>query len=223
MAGGPVALIIAGITAAVSLLVKSFNDAKEKAKETAQAIRDNFKGAFDKSAEAAKGLFDKLAGMRSTNKIVQQEIDFMNDVDSRSKAADIKKKGWVERSAAADDLEKQRASAKERRDLALQQLDAKNTNASVNVLKAVKARDLADQELQAKAGELVDFEKTMKDMDSLLDKKLVEQFRDLESAVSKATADVIAKGKDSTAYMQTKSQTTSSGYVSYYDEEVTYG
>lgn len=119
LAGGPVAAVIAGITAAVSLLVKSFNDAKERAKETSQAIRDSFKGAFDKSAEAAKGFFDKLASMKSISKIAQQDIDFINDANSRINAADIKKKGWVERSAATDDFEQQRASAKERRDLAL--------------------------------------------------------------------------------------------------------
>lgn len=63
----------------------------------------------------------------------------------------------------------------------------------------------------------------MKDMDALLDKKLVEQFHNLESAVNEATADVIAKGKDATAYMQTKFVTTSPGQVSSYDVAVTYG
>lgn len=76
MAGGPVALIIAGVTAAVSLLVKAFNDAKERAKETAETIRNSFKTAFDKSGEAAKSLFDKIANMKSVGKMAMQEIDF---------------------------------------------------------------------------------------------------------------------------------------------------
>lgn len=60
MAGGPISLIIAGVTAAVSLLAKAFNDAKEKAKEASEAMRNSFKNVFDKSSEAAQRFFDKL-------------------------------------------------------------------------------------------------------------------------------------------------------------------
>jgi len=139
------------------------------------------------------------------------------------KAADIKKRGWIERSSTEDDIAKQKASAKERRDLALQQLESKSTAASANALKAVKERDFADQEMQAKASEIVAFEQTMKDMDSLLDKKLVDEFHQLEDAVSKATKDVVEHGKDATAYMAQKARMTSSG-ASYMEEyEVSYG
>lgn len=41
----------------------------------------------------------------------------------------------------------------------------------------------------------------MKDMDSLLDKKLLDQFHSLEDAVSKATSDVISNGREATAFM----------------------
>lgn len=217
------AVIIAGITAAVSLLVKSFNDAKEKAKETAQAIRDSFKGAFDKSAEAAKDLFDKISHTESANKMVMDQIDFYNDYESRSKAADIKKRGLEERASATDDFDKQRASAKERRDLALQQLEAKATDTNMGVNKAIKVRDVAQEKYNAKYNEMKDAQSKMEDMGSLLDKTLLEQFNSLKDAFEKAKSDAISKGKDSTAYMQTKSKTTSSGYVSYYDEAVTYG
>ena len=223
MAGGPIAAVVAGITAAVSFLVKAFNDAKERAKETAETMRNSFKGAFEKSSEAAKDFLDKLSSMKSTEKIVQQGIDFVNDVESRSKSADIKQNAYIERSATVDDLQKQKASAKERRDLALQQLDTKSTTASTNAVKAAKARDIASAELEVKAGEIVAFEQTMKDMDSLLDKKLLDQFHSLEDAVSKATSDVISNGREATAFMAQKNHVTSSGTTYTTEYAVSYG
>lgn len=223
MAGGPVAAVIAGITAAVSLLVKAFNDAKQRAKDAAEAIRTNFKTAFDKSSEAAKDFFDKLSKMRAVDKLGKEAIDFGIELDNRSKTAAIKKQGYIERSNAADDAERQKAAAKEKRDLALQQVNATVTNASVNAVKTNKARALAGKEVDAKALEIVQFEKTMKDMDKLLDKKLVDKYHELEDAVNKATSDVISKGKETTAFMAQQSHVTSSGTAYTTEYAVSYG
>lgn len=201
MAGGPVALIVAGITTAVSLLVKAFNDAKERAKEAASAMRDSFNNAFEKSSEAAKKFFGRLADMQSTNKMVNSALDFGIDMDSRSKAADIKLRARNERQATADDIEKQKIAAKEKRDLALEQLKTKATNAGVDVVKATKARDLVGEQIDAKSLELVDAKKIVKDMGKVMDKQLVDEFHSLEDKVSKATRDVVKNGRESTAFM----------------------
>lgn len=180
MAGGPIALIVAGITTAVSLLVKAFNDAKERAKEAASAMRDSFNNAFEKSSEAAKKFFGRLADMQSTNKMMNSILDFGIDMSSRRKAADIKLKAHNERQATADDIEKQKIEAKEKRDLALEQLKSKTTNVAADVVKATRARDLVGEQIDAKSLELVDAKKIVKDMGKVMDKQLVAEFHSLE-------------------------------------------
>lgn len=60
------AAIVAGITAAVGLLVKAFNDAKQSAEEAADTIRDS----FAKSLEAVE---HKLSGLLKLFSLAKKE------------------------------------------------------------------------------------------------------------------------------------------------------
>lgn len=122
MSGGVVGAIIGAITAAVGLLVKAFNDAKQRAKDAAEAMRNYFSNAFDKSSEAAKRFLDMLAGMKADNKMLGEEIDFENESQHRMKVTSIKEKALKARGKTENDIDKQLVSAKERRDLALEEL-----------------------------------------------------------------------------------------------------
>ena len=59
MQGGGVALAVAGISAAIGLVIKAFNDAKEKAKELGQAVRDSIGREVDAIAARFNGIFTR--------------------------------------------------------------------------------------------------------------------------------------------------------------------
>lgn len=62
--GGPIGLAIAGITAAIALVVKSFRDAKEAAKEAAATMRESFTNAVDKIAEKLRSIEEYYSLLR---------------------------------------------------------------------------------------------------------------------------------------------------------------
>lgn len=77
--GGPVALIIAGITTAVGLLVKAFNDAKQAAAAAGEAMATGFSKSIDKISEGVKtlktNLTEALAGVKKNKEEADKSVE----------------------------------------------------------------------------------------------------------------------------------------------------
>lgn len=59
-AGGPMAIAITAITAAVGLLVKAFNNAKQQARDAAEFMRKGFEDAMEASGKHVTQIMDKI-------------------------------------------------------------------------------------------------------------------------------------------------------------------
>ena len=119
MAGGPLALVVAGIGVAVGAIVKAFQDAKEKAKDAADAFRDSFSNAVKKVVDRISAIKSALSFNQKQNSIDQAFAQGQNGVAFRQSQNDIKNKYAIQKANAKTDLERAQIDAAEKRDLAI--------------------------------------------------------------------------------------------------------
>lgn len=122
LAGGPIALVITGLTTAVSFLVK----VKDKAKEAAEVIRDRMVNAVKTLVSSYDTLIDKIKTAQSIQADFEKVFKESDDVDTRIRRANISQKGENERKNLDPKSAAYRMSkAREERDLAM---DRENEN-----------------------------------------------------------------------------------------------
>lgn len=115
--GGPVALIIAGITTAVGLLANAFKEAKAAAIAAYEVMASGFSKTVGKISSGAKTLKENLVESLAAIKKDKDEADKSVDSTTRSKAAGIKSKYQNLRSQTDDKYETARLKADEEYEL----------------------------------------------------------------------------------------------------------
>lgn len=130
-AGGPVAVVIAALTAGVSLLVKAFNDAKERAKDAADYMRDAFSKSFEASSQKIKTIFSDLPKSLAENNFITQMVSKHFKLESRKKILDTRNQALDEREGMTSKYDIARSKAQEEYDVAIAQ--AKENSRQYNV------------------------------------------------------------------------------------------
>lgn len=85
--GGPIALAIAGVTAAIGFVIKSFKDAKEAARAAAQTMRESFANNIDAISRRMSGLMSIFAEFRKQSEDNMRHTNDSNDLETRKAKA----------------------------------------------------------------------------------------------------------------------------------------
>lgn len=164
--GGPAGLVIAGITAAVSFLVKAFNDAKEKAKEAAQAMAEKFTNAAKKISDAYDKVTSKITAFSKAEADMAAHKKASIGVGARGDAVDIMNAAMDSRNGLDSKSYAARMSKiQEERDLALNTENANFAKKKIDVRLARGAENDAFKTLLALNGKQFDLEEKLKQGD----------------------------------------------------------
>lgn len=122
-AGGPIGITIAAITTGVGLLVKAFNDAKERAKEAAAAITKSFEAAFDASSKRMSAIIERMTASISASDKIKEKLSDYDSKQLRQSINSIQERALAERARTQDESERSRIDAREQRDIGVQQAE----------------------------------------------------------------------------------------------------
>lgn len=215
--GGPIGLAIAGITAAIALVVKSFRDAKEAAKEAAQTMRDSFSNAIDTMSGRLRGLQGMFANFR---KWVSTGIDLEHqnfDLDTRNQRAEQDIQYQNQREGMTSDYDKARNKAEQSYNQGLLETNNTVSKTRAKTLELDESIKLIDEELGAMRSEIADMEhKAAQQFVSTVDADVAKEYKTLQENLKRAQEQALKNGKDAVARKETQTistGTTSSGVV----------
>ena len=164
--GGPLGLVVAGITTAVGFLVKAFNDAKEKAKEAAKAMAERFTDAAQKISNAYDKITSKIAAFSKAEADMAAHKKASIDVGARGDAVDIANAAMDSRNGLdAKSYAVRMSKIQEERDLALNTENANFAKKKIDVRLARGAENDAFKTLMALSGKQFDLEEKLKQGD----------------------------------------------------------
>lgn len=205
--GGPVALIIAGITTAVGLLVNAFKEAKAAAIAAYEAMASGFSKTVGKISSEAKTLKENLVESLAAIKKDKDEADKTVDSTTRSKAAGIKSKYQNLRSQTDDKYETARLKADEEYELRELSVNAALDKQKNAIEAATKAVDEHVKTLDGLDKEAAEAKKTIKQYETnvLNQTKLGQtatELKRLQNLESEAYAASLQKGAATVAYQK---------------------
>lgn len=149
MTGGPIGLVIAGITTAVAGLVKAFQKAKEAAKNTAEYISNSFVKSIDKASEK---LGKTRQAISNKNNIDQAQNDLLAVREQKALQEEmIKTREKYDNKIANEKDKNTRGKITAQRDADLKALDARGNiiNAQSQVRSAGLEREQSANEYNA--------------------------------------------------------------------------
>ena len=205
--GGPVALIIAGITTAVGLLANAFKEAKAAAITAYEAMASGLSKTVGKISSGAKTLKENLVESLAAIKKDKDEADKSVDSTTRSKAAGIKSKYQNLRSQTDDKYETARLKADEEYELRELSVNAALDKQKNAIEAATKAVDEHVKTLDGLDKEAAEAKKTIKQYETnvLNQTKLGQtaaELKRLQNLESEAYAASLQKGAATVAYQK---------------------
>lgn len=153
--GGLIGVAVAGITAAIGLIVNAFKEAKERAHDAAEAMADGFNKAVEKTVRRIQKIKDALSFKNRENAIEQGFNQAQAGVAQRESQLFIKNRYAPQKAAAKTDFERAKIDAAEKRDLAIS--DAKyRRSAAFDDMDAANKAVLTTRDSYAKLTKAVD-------------------------------------------------------------------
>ena len=145
-AGGPLGLVIAGVTAAVSFLAKSFQDAKERAKELAKAVSENLVSSFHKVVEEASKANAQISESLQRAKNLADATKRLSGIDIRRENASVQGRGLSERAGMEiGSYEYKKSKIRESRDLAISNAEKNVAISKIDLEPAKKTLNAAEE------------------------------------------------------------------------------
>ena len=221
-AGGPMAIAITAITAAVGLLVKAFNNAKQQAKEAAAYMRKGFEDAAEASGRRVQQIMNKLQENLSRGKFVNQIVANDYNIDSRRDVVEIRRNALQERAEAADDIERRRISLKEQRDVDQRHAEDVFTASGVDIANISNEFKQLNAAVDAQASAVQADKTRLENWGKRIDKAgVAEELERLTKAAEDARKTVAEQGGDFVVGTTKRFYANQAGIISSYDVSVT--
>lgn len=227
--GGPIGLAIAGITAAIALVVKAFNDAKEAAKEAAQTMRESFTSAIDAMSGRLRGLEDMFASIRKWRSEGISNTQQSFDLDTRRQKAEQNIQYHNQREGMTSDYDKARSKAEQSYNQGMLETNETVSKTRAKTIEMEESLDAVSQEIEEMRSEIADMQhKASQQFVATVDADLAREFKTLQDNLSRAEEMALRHGKNAVA--RTEKQTmhigsgvTGAGYYKEVEYKITYG
>lgn len=206
--GGPIALAIAGITAAIGFLVKTFKDAKEEAKEAARTMRESFAASIDAISRRMSGLSaifaefrrkseDEVSNANKSNDLATRKAKAKNNITLEEKLEGTTSKYGKAREQAS--FSKAQSLNDEENRLSTAQNNTINAKNQV-ILKAEEIRALKQQLTQLMS-------EAEKQLATTVNPMVGNMYNQMKAEVEKAKEDVVKYGGNATTTRKEKRYT----------------
>lgn len=223
-AGGPMALVIGGITAAIGFVVKAFNDAKEAAKEAAEAIRTSFASSFENTKTHLSEILGLFARLKKEQQAEISERTTNANITAQQATNAIQSRHIQARSTMTNEYDYKRDKASETREIGQAKIDAQREQSKIGLDAAQKALSTANGEVSTMVKALEDARRKLDvQLVSTVDEGVKKKLEEWEKNVADWANGVRANGKDAVAYTKkviTPVVNPTTGSVSYQETEV---